>query len=223
MDRRQSDYNKATPFPHIVIDNFMREDVVKDCLFSIESAASTMPWKQADHSAQIKKRWITDCAKMPEEAAKVVWWMNSCTMLNFVEQLTGIRGLISDANYEGGGIHYSSSGGKLNVHVDFNTHPLGLTRRINALLFLNLDWNKTWNGDLELWKTDRSECAVTIEPTFNKLVIFNTDDTSYHGWPKVLECPDNRHRISIAMYYYTFEDEDSRRKINKRTGALFYD
>ena len=38
---------------------------------------------------------------------------------------------------------------------------------------------------------------------FNKLVIFNTTDFSFHGHPEPLKCPDNVTRKSLALYYYT--------------------
>ena len=40
-------------------------------------------------------------------------------------------------------------------------------------------------------------------PTFNRCVIFNTTNNSYHGNPVPVACPEGRSRRSIAMYYYT--------------------
>jgi len=38
---------------------------------------------------------------------------------------------------------------------------------------------------------------------FNRCVIFNTTDFSFHGHPDPLTCPEGRTRKSLAMYYYT--------------------
>ena len=46
-------------------------------------------------------------------------------------------------------------------------------------------------------------CVKKIVPYFNKIVIFNTNDFSYHGHPDTLKCPDNITRKSIALYYYS--------------------
>jgi hypothetical protein len=44
--------------------------------------------------------------------------------------------------------------------------------------------------------------VVTVEPVFNRMVIFTTSDTSYHGHPEPLRCPPGRSRRSLALYYY---------------------
>jgi hypothetical protein len=35
------------------------------------------------------------------------------------------------------------------------------------------------------------------------MVVFATTDFSYHGHPSPLNCPEDRTRRSVAMYYYT--------------------
>ena len=35
------------------------------------------------------------------------------------------------------------------------------------------------------------------------MVIFNTTETSFHGHPEPLNCPADRSRKSLALYYYT--------------------
>ncbi len=35
------------------------------------------------------------------------------------------------------------------------------------------------------------------------MVVFNTNDYTYHGNPDPVTCPEGRTRRSIAMYYYT--------------------
>ena len=95
-------------------------------------------------------------------------------------------------------------GGFLKVHSDFNLHPqLNLNRRLNLLLYLNKDWKEEWGGHLELWDKDMKSCKVKISPNFNKLVIFNTTDYSFHGHPNPLACPEDVTRKSLALYYYT--------------------
>ena len=42
-----------------------------------------------------------------------------------------------------------------------------------------------------------------IEPIVNKCVIFNTCKDSLHGHPEKLNTPENIDRESLAMYYYT--------------------
>jgi len=42
-----------------------------------------------------------------------------------------------------------------------------------------------------------------ISPNFNKIVIFNTTDFTFHGVPDPLECPAHVSRKSLALYYFS--------------------
>jgi Rps23 Pro-64 3,4-dihydroxylase Tpa1-like proline 4-hydroxylase len=102
----------------------------------------------------------------------------------------------------------------LKVHVDFNRHArTGLYRRINALLYLNEDWDENYAGHLELWDRSMERRGQRVAPLFNRLVVFNTTDRSWHGHPEPLACPEGRSRKSMALYYYTKDPA------HERTGA----
>lgn len=93
---------------------------------------------------------------------------------------------------------------EVGVHADFNLHArLNLQRRLNVLIYLNQDWPSAFGGELELWDRSMGRCKRSIAPLFNRCVIFNTDDDSFHGHPDPLRCPEERSRCSIALYYYT--------------------
>jgi Rps23 Pro-64 3,4-dihydroxylase Tpa1-like proline 4-hydroxylase len=125
-------------------------------------------------------------------------------MLNFLEILTGIKGVIPDPYYVGGGLHQIKPGGNLEVHADFNLHTkLKLDRRINVLVYMNKDWHEEYGGHFELWNKDMTAAEQKILPLFNRCAIFSTTSTSYHGHPTPLSCPPDRTRKSIATYYYS--------------------
>src|SRR5438270_864536 len=85
--------------------------------------------------------------------------LHSPAALSFVETLTGIRGLLPDPYFEGGGLHQIVSGGFLKVHADFNYHrKLNIDRRLNLIVYLNKDWREEYNGHLELWDRGMSRC-----------------------------------------------------------------
>ena len=93
------------------------------------------------------------------------------------------------------------------MHADFNWHErLGLYRRLNVLIYLNRDWDKSWGGGLDLAYMPQGQkklvTEATIMPDFNKTVIFTTTDSSYHGHPDPMRLPEGRSRNSIALYYY---------------------
>jgi Rps23 Pro-64 3,4-dihydroxylase Tpa1-like proline 4-hydroxylase len=130
--------------------------------------------------------------------------LNSKPFIVFLEKLTSISNLVEDKTMEGAGISISAKGGFLNLHADFSTHPKDpfLVRKLNVLYYLNKDWHQDYKGDLEFWSKDMKYCELKIAPIFNRLVIFSTSETSYHGFPDPICCPDNIYRKSIALYYF---------------------
>ena len=144
--------------------------------------------------------------------------MNSASFIQFLENLTGIDGIIPDPYYRGGGIHQIVKGGKLDVHIDFNRHQkLQLERRLNVLIYLNQNWEESYGGHFELWKGHQNKngqhiletCENRILPVFNRFVVFNTSEISYHGHPDTLTCPEGWTRKSLATYYYTVDRPES--------------
>lgn len=194
-------YAAASPFPHIVLDNRLPEDLLR--AVSAEIQASRVD-PENDFYGSFQKRRISDVRKMPPHARRLIEDLNSAPFLEFLETLTGIKGLISDPYLEGGGIHQIGAGGFLKVHTDFNWHRrLSLHRRINLLVYLNEGWQEEWNGQLELWDEAVEKCEVKVSPIFNRMVVFSTTDRSYHGHPDPLACPEHVRRNSVAMYYYS--------------------
>lgn len=204
-------YRSAEPFPHIAIDGLFRDSDLQRVL-DVFPNVRELDWAAFDNSHE-KKLGYRHGTLLPEVIELFLYRMNSYVMLQFLERLTGIEGLIPDPYFGGGGLHQIEPGGFLGVHADFNVHPLlKLDRRLNMLVYLNKDWEDEYGGALELWDRDMSRCVKSIAPVFNRTVIFSTTDTSFHGHPKPLACPPDRTRRSLSLYYYTNgrpEDERS--------------
>lgn len=201
-------YQKADPFPHVVIDNF-GNDVWMRMLEGMFPRREDLAWYKYDNQLE-KKLAMPHVDKLPDVFKYMLWEMNSGGFVKFIELLTGFSGLISDCEYYGGGLHQIERGGKLDVHVDFNVHPNnGLKRRVNVLLYLNSHWKEEYGGHLELWDRDVSRPVQRILPLLNRLVVFTSNDYSYHGHPEPLDCPESVTRKSIAVYYYGCDREQS--------------
>ena len=73
------------------------------------------------------------------------------------------------------------------MHVDFNIdRKLRLDRRLNLLVYLNFDWKEEWGGSLELWDKEVKVKYKSYLPIANRVVLFSTTDTSFHGHPDPL-------------------------------------
>jgi 2OG-Fe(II) oxygenase superfamily len=200
-------YQSATPFPHLVIDDFLRPEVVQNAIDEFPEP-ETEDWigllhtNERKHINQTPGSW----GQILEEIGNQ---LTSGPFVDFLSRVTGIDSLIADDRFQGGGLAVSKKGGYLNIHADFTVHPYERSwkRRINLLLYLNRDWDPNFGGDLELWSRDMSCCEKSIAPIANRVVIFSTDFDSYHGHPNPLACPEDRSRRSLAIYYFTQELE----------------
>jgi Rps23 Pro-64 3,4-dihydroxylase Tpa1-like proline 4-hydroxylase len=201
--RRQ--YVDAQPFPHVVIDDFLDPGVLRSVLGEFPSSENKDYFDRGQERLKFQYQ--------PHEVSSglirnLFAELNSQAFLGFLEELTGIEGLMPDPYFEGGGLHETKQGGHLGIHADFNLHSrLRVERRLNLLIYLNEDWEDGYGGQLELWNNDMSKCAVKIKPIFGRAVIFNTDLDSFHGHPDPLNCPPDRSRRSIATYYYSAAEE----------------
>ena len=118
--------------------------------------------------------------------------------------MTGIKGLIPDPYFAGGGVHVVGNGGHLDIHADFNHNAiLNLERRLNVLIYLNKDWEKDFGGSFEIWNHEMTEMVESFVPLFNRMVCFNTGSTTWHGNPTPVNHPEGKPRMSLALYYYT--------------------
>lgn len=210
-------YRNAEPFPHIVIDEFLPADFLRDLLSEFPDSKGKDYFNREQESLKFQ---YTPSEVPGRRLRNVLVELNSPAILKFLESLTGIKGLLADAYYSGGGLHETKSGGHLGIHADFNIlGRMNIQRRINLLLYLNDDWSQEWGGELELWDRQMQTRCHSISPTIGRAVIFNTDLDSFHGQPGPVRCPPDRSRRSIAIYYYSAPPEGIR-SLPRRTTAF---
>jgi hypothetical protein len=199
-------YAGASPFPHVVLDDFLDEATVRTAMAEFP-ALEGGEWISYLHVNE-RKFGQTDPTTWGPTLRAILEELNSPAFVRFLEELTGIDGLIADPSLEGGGLHQSTTGGFLNIHADFTVHPQHREwrRRVNLLLYLNEDWRPEYGGDLELWSTDMKRREVQVAPVGNRVVVFTTNADSFHGHPEPMTCPPGVARRSLALYYFTVED-----------------
>lgn len=192
-------YNRAKPFPHAVIDGLFNADLIAQAEQEFPPWESPV-WSKFDNSRELKGITADLNVMRPATQALIVELLSPDFSAK-LSKMTGISDLLPDLY--GGGMHVVPPGGKLGIHADYNRGPRGY-RRLNVLLFLNSNWKARYGGDLELWREDRS-FFQSIAPNANRLVVFNTSDVSFHGHPEPLPCPSDRARKSLAVYFFTAE------------------
>ena len=216
-------YLKAYPYPHVSIDNFIDKEDIKECVSEM-GLFNSWGFDPSEYSAQYQQKnffypWDQGSEEIKETLSrhaptcwKYLQYFNSSDFLSILEDLTGIKNLIPDNDFVGGGFHRIESGGRLSIHSDYNLHvSKKIYRRINLLVYLNEEWEEEWGGSLQLWKKDMSELITEFYPYAGKAIIFNTNDDSLHGHPHPLNTPIGKNRLSFALYYFT-EDRPENEK-----------
>jgi Rps23 Pro-64 3,4-dihydroxylase Tpa1-like proline 4-hydroxylase len=194
-------YLSASAYPHVVIDNFFDEAVLDRVVEDFPTAEQF--YQKFNNAREIKYATRSEL-EIPPFARTLIHSLNSGTFISFLEDVTGIDGLVADPHLWGGGFHELPRGGKLAIHTDFNFHKkLNLDRRVNVLIYLNRNWVEAYGGQFEAWRPNGSQAEARYLPIFNRLVIFGTTDFTFHGNPEPVVCPEGMSRKSIAMYYYT--------------------
>jgi len=204
FDSLVDSFQSAEPFNHVVIDNFFEPAVAKDLAREFPAFESNV-WWEYDNPIEIKKACnIWD--KFPRVTYSVFTYLNSPEFVAKMATLVGDP-LTADPGLHGGGWHTHRPGGKLNTHLDYSIHPkLGLERRVNLIVYMQPNWKPEWGGSLGLWAPDESgmgpgELKQQIPCVFNRAVIFDTSQNSWHGLPEPVMSPDGICRNSIAVYY----------------------
>ena len=214
-------YLENRPFKHIILDDFINPDLLN----KVEEEFPDLQFLQnkITYDSQKEIKFASKGSADLSPAAKdLIGYLNSDLFLEYLQILTGIdEKLISDPYLSGAGYHQIKKGGLLKIHADFNKHGmLNLDRRINLLIYLNKNWNSDWGGNLELYDRNNLKYpVVSVEPKFNRCLIFSTTSFTYHGHPDKLRCPKNRSRRSIALYYFSTGRPES--EIDAEHGTLF--
>lgn len=192
-------YINSEPFPNIIINNFLNEEYA-EIIYKL-FPENYEEWYKYNNPLEVKyaNDKIND---LPLEIKKLFYYLSTTKIINKIREITDINNLNYDSFLHGAGIHAHPRNGRLNLHLDYEKHPiLDAQRRINIILYMSKDWKDEWNGQTELWNNDLSQCIVKSSVKFNTALIFQTNEISYHGLPKKILCPQNIYRKSIAYYY----------------------
>jgi len=197
-------YALAQPFPSILIDDFLPEELANILLDHFDTKFKSSELNNYYNRPQERFKNSYNPDTLDDIARTIFYSFNSRSFVRIIENITGIKGLIPDPYFLGAGFHEMHTGSCLSIHVDFNHHkPLNLERRVTVLIYLNKDWKPEYGGQIEFWDAHMTEAVRTYDPVFNRCVIFSTTPRSLHGNPRPIKHPDGQSRKSVALYYYT--------------------
>ena len=206
LDKIKYDNN---PFDHWIINDFLDVDTARQA--SKEFIDYDNPTEEIIHYSGwiAEKKACNRWDRFPPLTYRIFSNLLSVDFIEKLSKITGISPLYPDIGLHGGGWHMHGKSGKLSVHLDYSIHPkLNLQRKLNLIVYLEEDYNPEWGGNLQLWSHDKDtnrpfEKVKEIEPIFNKAIIFDTTQKSWHGFPEPIHPPEGKMRKSFAVYYMT--------------------
>lgn len=192
------DYLLAKPFPYLVIDNFCDAEKLEQLYQDIPQLTS----KSRDYMFAHNKFEKANYKELGPLFMEYYKDLRSDDMNDFLSFISNEDVFVDPANH-GGGLHQGQKNSYLDMHLDFNYHPLrnNWYRNMNLLLYLNKDWRPEYRGHLklvDLRSGDKKELAVP----FNRMVIQQTRAYTLHGYD-MTNFPSGKFRTSIATYAYT--------------------
>jgi Rps23 Pro-64 3,4-dihydroxylase Tpa1-like proline 4-hydroxylase len=200
----RKEFDEAKPYRHLVIDNFLQASFASDLNAHFPSVeALKIHWKGLNEN----KFEGSEFENFHPRFKELKEAMFSEALSKWVTQVTGIEDVFITDDSLGAGIHQGANGSFLDIHIDFNIHHIkNVHRRLNLLIYLEKNWKDEYGGHLEMWDAQMTKCEKKVKPEFNRCVIFETNEISYHGYGKIT-LPEGVTRKSFFSYFYTNERE----------------
>ncbi len=123
-------------------------------------------------------------------------------VVRLIQKICGIEHHIeSDPNLYAGGLSLMKKDQFLNPHLD-NSHDAERKRwrALNLLFYVTPNWELKNGGNLELWPNGVQGKSIEILSKFNRLVVMETHDASWHSVNKVMA---NQERKCVSNYYFS--------------------
>lgn len=197
IEKYRMDYLSQRPFSHLIIDNFCDEEKILDLYSQIPDLDN----KSRDYMFANNKFEKSNYGSLGPLFQELHTDIHSDKMQQLLSRISAKDIFVDPENF-GGGLHQGKTKSRLDMHLDFNYHPLQQSwyREMNLLFYLNKDWRPEYGGDLivqDLRTDERKELAVP----FNRLIIQKCSSYSLHGYDEH-NFPDGNYRTSIATYAY---------------------
>lgn len=203
-DELRNRFFDSYPFNHLVIDDFLNIDIANKIAEEFPLFEERF-WYSYDNPLEIKKA-TNDWNIFSEYTYSYFIKVLSKEFTTLLEEIIDTR-LYPDVGLHGGGLHTHRNGGRLNPHLDYSIHPkLDLQRKLNLILYINPLWKPEYGGNLGFWENNHGSpgrLIKDIECVFNRAVIFDTTQNSWHGITKEITSPEGINRNSLAVYYLT--------------------
>uniref|UniRef100_A0A6C0D1D6 Prolyl 4-hydroxylase alpha subunit Fe(2+) 2OG dioxygenase domain-containing protein n=1 Tax=viral metagenome TaxID=1070528 RepID=A0A6C0D1D6_9ZZZZ len=214
------DYQDTLPYPYLVKDNFIH----KNFATLIQNEILNIPDSEWDrYSNPFEQKYtLRDKFNFPTNLKLLFDELQSTEFVNKLSNICGYK-LSLDNTRNFWGVHKYDKGDKLDIHRDAGLHPVNMLKKQLTLgIYLSSNWKSEYDCKLEIWKGDMNsihEKVDSIEPIFNRLILFTCNDYSWHGNPEPVNSAfiNDAKRIFVTISYLSENFDDK----NKCVKAYF--
>ena len=205
------------PFPHVVIDNFLRQEVFDRITNDLRtSIKSELIQSKFEDYIQSKKTIYTDKA-LSSSATIPIRVLGSNLIKGLISKFLNDSDVTSmSEQYLYGGYspyHEMESGGILGSHVDHSFSKDNKNLHVgNAILYASNYWHPDWGGETILFSRNGIKPIKLIEFKPNRLILFIHSSNSFHG-VNYISSPPEQKRKTYYVDFYSFPEK--RRSIER--------
>ncbi len=207
LDEIKQKFLSAKPFPHVVIDNFFKDEFYSDLPSILDDFYQSKKEDGKKFESDIEKKWGSSGLDLPEKLIAVQNLIKSNDFLSLVEDITGFNNLKLTKNINGRGFsffHVSEKGSYLGPHTDHTRdRHFGPYHVANIIIYASNSWRPEWGGGTTLYDKKINH-VETVEFKPNRALFFMHSPSSIHGSQEVFKNAEtNRH-----SFYYDFYTDD---------------
>jgi Rps23 Pro-64 3,4-dihydroxylase Tpa1-like proline 4-hydroxylase len=190
-------WNTSLPIRHFVVDDLIPDDLATR-VGSVFPSHQEMVLKKSLREDKYVSAQMNAHDPLLEET---LFAFQEPHVLDEIKDITAQPELEPDPRLYAGGISSMGRRQFLNPHID-NSHDVSRSRwrALNLLWYATEGWQEGWGGNLELWPDGPSGAPLTIESRFNRLVVMETHQQSWHSVSPVLV---DQPRRCVSNYYFS--------------------
>lgn len=201
--RQQWLHPQGTRTRHFVIDDLLPAEICDAVYRAFPRDGSGFFSRE---SFREKKRTSANLSAYAPILSDITFAIQDPGVVREISEIVGFEHLEPDPRLYAGGLSMMFQGDFLNPHID-NSHDADRDRfrRLNLLYYVSPDWKLENGGNFELWDDSRS-VAKTIVSSANRLVVMETNKTSWHSVSKVTV---PQPRCCVSSYYFSTVSPDA--------------
>lgn len=197
LEQIRHQWSSSTGVSYFVVDDVLPQEWAQRIATAFPDSGSMM-LRRSLRELKFVSAQMNNHNPLLEEA---IFAFQAQSVLERVQQITGLRDLEPDELLYAGGISVMGQSHFLNPHLD-NSHDKSRSRYrvLNLLYYVSPDWKPENGGNLELWPEGPGGKQITVTSTFNRLVVMITHQ---HSWHSVSPITAPAQRCCISNYYFS--------------------